>query len=62
MKISVLDVKTLGNDLDFSEIYQLGEVTVYDLTTQDEVIERIQDAEVLILNKVKLHKENLPYS
>ena len=62
MKISVLDVKTLGNDLDFSEIYQLGEVTVYDLTTQDEVIERIQDAEVLILNKVKLHKENLPYA
>ncbi len=62
MKISVLDVKTLGNDLDFSGIHKLGDVTVYDLTTQDQVIERIQDAEVLILNKVKLNKENLPYA
>lgn len=62
MKISVLDIKTLGDDLDFSGIQALGDVTVYDLTHQDEVIERIRDAEVLILNKVKLNKENLPYA
>ena len=62
MKISVLDVKTLGNDLDFSGIYQLGEVTIYDLTTQEQVEERISNAEVLILNKVKLTKENLPFA
>lgn len=62
MKISVLDVKTLGNDLDFSGIHKLGDVTVYDLTTQEQVIERIQDAEVLILNKVKLNQENLPFA
>ena len=62
MKISVLDVKTLGNDLDFSGIHKLGDITVYDLTTQDQVIERIRDAEVLILNKVKLNKDNLPYA
>lgn len=62
MKISVLDVKTLGNDLDFSGIHKLGEVTVYDLTTQEQVIDRIKDAEVLILNKVKLNQENLPYA
>ncbi len=62
MKISVLDVKTLGNDLDFSGIHKLGDVTVYDLTTSEQVIDRIKDAEVLILNKVKLHKENLPYA
>ena len=62
MKISVLDVKTLGNDLDFSGIHKLGDVTVYDLTTQEQAIERIADAEVLILNKVKLTKENLPFA
>ncbi len=62
MKISVLDVKTLGNDLDFSGIHKLGDVTVYDLTTQEQAIERIKDAEVLILNKVKLNKDNLPYA
>lgn len=62
MKISVLDIKTLGDDLDFSGIHKFGEVTIYDLTQQDEVVDRIRDAEVLILNKVKLNKENLPYA
>ena len=62
MNIAVLDVKTLGDDLDFSALYQLGDVTVYDLTMQDEVVDRIQEAEVLILNKVKLNRENLPYA
>ena len=62
MKISVLDIKTLGNDLDFSRIHSLGEVTIYDLTTQEQVIERIREPEVLILNKVKLNKDNLPYA
>ncbi len=62
MKIAILDVKTLGNDLDFSKIQALGDVTVYDLTLKDQVIERIREAEVLILNKVKLNKDNLPYA
>ena len=62
MKISVLDIKTLGNDLDFSGIHSLGDVTIYDLTTQEQVIERIREPEVLILNKVKLNKDNLPYA
>ena len=62
MKISVLDVDTLGDDLDLSELNKLGEVRVYPLTLQDEVIDRIKDAEVLILNKVKLNSENLPYA
>lgn len=62
MNISVLDIKTLGDDLDFSGIHKLGEVTIYDLTRQEDVIDRIRDAEVLILNKVKLNKENLPYA
>ncbi len=62
MKISVLDIATLGDDLDFDLIHRLGEVTIYDLTMQEDVIERIKDAEVVILNKVKLNKDNLPYA
>ena len=62
MKITVLDVDTLGDDLDLSVLDKLGEVTVYPLTLQEEVIDRIQDAEVLILNKVKLNSNNLPYA
>ncbi len=62
MKISVLDVDTLGDDLNLKVLDSLGEVTVYPLTLQEDVIERIADAEVLILNKVKLNKDNLPYA
>ncbi len=62
MKISVLDVDTLGDDLDLSAFDKLGDVKVYPLTLQDEVIDRIKDAEVLVLNKVKLNSENLPYA
>lgn len=62
MKISVLDVDTLGDDLNLKALDTLGEVTIYPLTLQEEVIERIADAEVLILNKVKLNKDNLPYA
>ena len=62
MNISVLDIGTLGNDLDFEVVKKLGNVTFYDITLQEDVIERIKDAEVLILNKVKLNKENLPYA
>ncbi len=62
MKISVLDIATLGDDLNFDAIHRLGEVTIYDLTLQEDVVDRIRDAEVLILNKVKLNRENLPYA
>lgn len=60
MKIKILDSATLGDDLDLSMIKSMGDVTVYDKTPQKKVSERIKDAEVLILNKVKLNGENLP--
>lgn len=62
MNIAVLDVATLGDDLSFDVIKSLGYVTFYDITRQEDVVERIKDAEVLILNKVKLNRENLPYA
>ena len=62
MNISILDVKTLGNDLNFDSINRLGNVTVYDITHPQDVVDRIKDAEVVVLNKVKLNKENLPYA
>ena len=59
MKITVLDANTLGNDLDLSRLSSVGEVTVYDLTSKDEVANRIKDSDVVVLNKVKLCDENL---
>ena len=62
MRITILDVDTLGNDLDLSPITSLGDVSIYPLTLKDDVIKRIQDAEIVVLNKVKLTRENLPYA
>ena len=55
MKIAILDAKTLGADLSLEPVQKLGKCTVYDGTEPSQVAERIQDAEVVIVNKVKLH-------
>ena len=59
MKIAVLDKDTLGLDIDLSPIYALGEVSEYPTTAPDEVSERVKDAEVVIINKIKLGEQNL---
>ena len=41
MNIAVLDIKTLGDDLDFKNINKLGNVKIYDLTMPEDVIDRI---------------------
>ncbi len=59
MKIVMLDAKTLGDDLTFECLKQLGDLTVYGSTEQGEVAERIEDAEVVVLNKLKINEDNL---
>lgn len=59
MKIVILDAKTLGGDMEFSSIEKLGELTVYQTTSELQLEERIADAEIIIVNKIKLGKENL---
>ena len=60
MKIVVLDGYTLNpGDISWQELEQLGEVTVYDRTPQEQILERIQGAEVVFVNKAPLTKEIL---
>lgn len=60
MKIVVLDAKTLGDDLTLDMFDEFGEAVIYDTTADDEVESRICDADIVILNKIKLNAENLP--
>ena len=57
-KIIVLDGKTLGN-VDYIKLNEFGQVIYYDLTSEEEVAERIRDANIVLTNKVKLNRENL---
>ncbi|SMC08802.1 D-2-hydroxyacid dehydrogenase [Nitratiruptor tergarcus] len=56
MKIVVLDAKTLG-EVDFSLLNRFGEVTVYPTTSDQQKLQRIKDANIIITNKVVIDKE-----
>ncbi len=58
--ITVLDGFTLNpGDLDWQNLQKLGKVTLYDRTPPEEIIARSQDAQILVVNKVKLTAELL---
>ncbi len=60
MKIVVLDGYTLNpNDLSWSNLAQLGDLTVYDRTPADKIIERAGEADILIVNKVVLSADTI---
>lgn len=59
MKIKILDAATFGADMDLSVYKGLGELTVYNKTSPDEVATNISDADVIIINKVKVGAHNL---
>ncbi len=59
LKTAILDTGTLGADIDLSPIRELGQTREYISTPPDLVAERIGDAEVVVINKVKLNRENL---
>ncbi len=52
MKIVILDAQTLGSDLDISVLDKFGEVIVYPSTSEEETLERILIADIIISNKV----------
>ncbi len=54
MKITVLDKKTMGDDISFAPVERYGELTAYDISPAELIPERVADAEVIILNKAKI--------
>ena len=60
MKIIVLDgYAANSNDLSWEPLAQMGDLTVYDRTTPEEVEERAADAEIVLTNKVVLDARQL---
>jgi len=58
MKIVILDGYTENpGDLSWEGFEKLGELTVYDRTPADKIVERIGDAEIVYTNKTPLTKE-----
>lgn len=59
MKIKVLDRASMGMDTPLDVLSSYGEVEIYDNTDSEELIKRCVDADVLVLNKVKITREVL---
>ena len=55
MKIVVLDGYSANpGDLSWSEMEKLGDLKVYPRTSENKVVEYAKDAEIILLNKVKI--------
>lgn len=60
MKIVILDGYTENpGDLSWGGFEKLGEVTVYDRTPREKIVERIGNAEAVIVNKTPMDKDTL---
>ena len=60
VKIVVLDGYTENpGDLSWQEFQKLGEMEIYDYTSNDEICSRIVDAEVVLTNKTPLSHESI---
>lgn len=59
LHIVILDAGTLGSDMTFDLFEKFGRVSVYGFTPNDCVKDRIADADVVIVNKIRLNEENL---
>ncbi len=60
MKIVVLDGHTLNSgDLDWTPLKELGTCSIYPRTASDQIVERSQEADILLTNKTALSAETL---
>ena len=60
MKIVILDGYSVhAKDLNWDLLRPLGELTVYDRTSADQVIARMQGAEIVLTNKCRITREVL---
>ncbi len=59
MKICVLDANALGCDLDLTPLSAFGDVKIWNATAACEVVAHIADAEVVVVNKVRLQRMHL---
>ncbi len=57
MKIVVLDKNTLGEDIDLRCFESFGDVTFYPYTLAHETADRIQDADIIVTNKVVINRD-----
>lgn len=59
MNIVLLDYGSLGPQIDLTPIQNAGELTAYEKTAENQLSERIREADVVVTNKMKLNRHTL---
>ena len=59
MNLVVLEQKSIGDDIDLSIYEDFGNVTYYDNTLDEQIAERVRDADVIIVNKGPMNEKTL---
>ncbi|MGN0483535.1 MAG: D-2-hydroxyacid dehydrogenase [Lachnospiraceae bacterium] len=59
MKLVFLDAKSIGDDIDLSKFETLGTLEKYDFTEPEQIAERVEDADVLIINKIPINEQTI---
>ena len=59
MQIGLLDQITIGNDLDYTELSKLGDVSFFQNTEIEIMKERVKDMNILIGNKIRFDRQQL---
>ena len=59
MEIVFLDVKSIGEDIDLSEYDRLGDVKKYNLYSPDDIGDKLENADVVIVNKMPINEQSL---
>ncbi len=59
MTIVILDYATLGYDLDLSGAEKYGTVVKYETSTEESAAKRVENADIVIVNKIKMNEKVL---
>lgn len=59
MQIGLLDQITIGNDLNYTELNKLGDVSFFQNTETETMKERVKDMNILIGNKIRFDRQQL---
>jgi len=57
MKIVILDRASLGEDTPVNKLSELGTLEIYESSTPKELLVRVVEADVVIINKIKITRE-----
>lgn len=62
MNIVFLDAQSVGSDISLDKIKALGKFTAFENTKQEDTAEKIKEADVVIVNKLKMNESNLKFA